>query len=154
MAQELHAFRDILAQQMSGFADTIMLEVQRMEGGAEPLSEACRQSHERTDKARRKLGQRKLLTNLTTHIMGLDMSLTKRTYVKNWDWMKPEDTHLVTVLKGGKPTGIKPERVGEIIEDVAYWRKANAIHLGGSSTKYNTAMTILRGIPRERGGSP
>lgn len=60
--------------------------------------------------------------------MGLDMSLTKRTYVKNWDWMKPEDTHLVTVLKGGKPTGIKPERVGEIIEDVAYWRKANAIH--------------------------
>lgn len=31
VAQELHAFRDILAQQMSGFADTIMLEVQRME---------------------------------------------------------------------------------------------------------------------------
>jgi len=56
------------------------------------------------------------------------MSLTKRTYVKNWDWMKPEDKHLVTVLKGGKPTRIKSERIGEIIEDVAYWRKANAIH--------------------------
>jgi hypothetical protein len=31
VAEELHAFRDILAQQLSGFADTIMLEVQRME---------------------------------------------------------------------------------------------------------------------------
>ena len=56
------------------------------------------------------------------------MYLTKRTYVKNWNWIKPEDKHLVTVLKDGKPTDIKPERISQIIEDVAYWRKAYAIH--------------------------
>lgn len=61
--------------------------------------------------------------------MGLDMYLTKRTYVKNWNHMKPEERHQVTVLKGGQPvTDIQPERVREIIEEVAYWRKANAIH--------------------------
>lgn len=31
VAEELHAFGDTLARQMSAFADTIMLEVQRME---------------------------------------------------------------------------------------------------------------------------
>jgi hypothetical protein len=36
--------------------------------------------------------------------------------------------HRVTVLKGGKPTGIEPERVSELVEEVACWRKANAIH--------------------------
>jgi len=61
--------------------------------------------------------------------MGLDMYLTKRTYVKNWDHMTPEEKHKVTVKKGGKVrTDIKPERVSEIIEEVAYWRKANEIH--------------------------
>jgi len=48
--------------------------------------------------------------------------------VKNWDNMGPEERHQVTVLKGGKPTTIKPERVSYVIEQVAYWRKANAIH--------------------------
>lgn len=56
------------------------------------------------------------------------MYLDKRTYVKNWSWMKPQSRYEVTVLRGGKPTRIKPERVKEIIEEVAYWRKANAIH--------------------------
>jgi len=56
------------------------------------------------------------------------MYLSKRTYVKNWDWMKPEDKHLVTVLQGGKTTHIQPQRIREIIEEVAYWRKANAVH--------------------------
>lgn len=56
------------------------------------------------------------------------MYLTKRTYVKNWDWIKPEDKYHVTVLKGGSPAHIKQERVSEIVEEVAYWRKANAIH--------------------------
>jgi hypothetical protein len=60
--------------------------------------------------------------------MGLDMYLEKRTYVKNWSRMKPENQHQITVLKGGKPTKIKPERIREIVEEVAYWRKANAIH--------------------------
>lgn len=59
--------------------------------------------------------------------MGLDMYLTKRSYVKNWDYMEPEQRHTVTVT-GPKANGIRPERIREIIEDVAYWRKANAIH--------------------------
>ena len=29
--------------------------------------------------------------------MGLDMYLHKRTYVKNWDHMGPEDRHTITV---------------------------------------------------------
>ena len=56
------------------------------------------------------------------------MYLTKRTYVKNWDYMKPKQRYKVTVLKGGKPTHIKPERVSYITEVLGYWRKANAIH--------------------------
>lgn len=61
--------------------------------------------------------------------MGLDMYLTKRSYVKNWDHMKPEERHEVSVFRNGVAvTHIKPERVSYIIEEVAYWRKANAIH--------------------------
>lgn len=60
--------------------------------------------------------------------MGLDQYLNKKTYVKNWDHMKPEERHEVTVTKNGKPVGIKPERVSYITEQVGYWRKANQIH--------------------------
>ena len=60
--------------------------------------------------------------------MGLDQYLTKRTYVKNWEHQKPEEHHEITVKKGGKPTGVKPERITNIVEEVGYWRKANAIH--------------------------
>ena len=60
--------------------------------------------------------------------MGLDMYLSKRTYVKNWDFMKPEELHEVLVTKNGVEVGIKPQRVSEIVEEVGYWRKANAIH--------------------------
>lgn len=61
--------------------------------------------------------------------MGLDMYLSKRTYVKNWDHMKPEERHEVSVTRNGTAVAhIKPERVKYIIEEVAYWRKANAIH--------------------------
>lgn len=60
--------------------------------------------------------------------MGLDMYLVKKTYVQNWDHMKPEQLHQITVLRGGKPTHIKPERIQYIIEQVGDWRKANAIH--------------------------
>lgn len=61
--------------------------------------------------------------------MGLDMYLTKRIYVQNWEHNGPEGQHQVTVLLGGKPhPGVKPERVSYVIEEVAYWRKANAIH--------------------------
>lgn len=59
--------------------------------------------------------------------MGLDMYLSKRTYVKNWDHMAPEERHTVTVV-GPEAVHIKSERVSHVEEQVAYWRKANAIH--------------------------
>lgn len=61
--------------------------------------------------------------------MGLDMYLMKETYVKNWNHQSPEERHEVTVKRGGKVRpDIKPERVSRVVEQVAYWRKANAIH--------------------------
>lgn len=61
--------------------------------------------------------------------MGLDMYLEKHTYVEQWDHHPTEKRYAVTVTRGGKPVpSIKPERVTYIVEQVAYWRKANAIH--------------------------
>ena len=61
--------------------------------------------------------------------MGLDMYLSKRTYVKRWDHHKPENKHEVIVNRGGKPReDIDSSRISEVIEEVMYWRKANAIH--------------------------
>ncbi len=61
--------------------------------------------------------------------MGLDMYLTKRHYVKNWDFQTDDEKHQITVQKGGKPrTDINLSKISGIIEDVAYWRKANQIH--------------------------
>jgi len=61
--------------------------------------------------------------------MGLDMYLSKKTYVKQWNHQEDEKKHKVTVKLGGKVRkDIKPERVSYIIEEVGYWRKANHIH--------------------------
>ena len=61
--------------------------------------------------------------------MGLDMYLEKKTYVKNWDHMKDEEKTEVTIKKGGKEmTQIRTERISEITEEIAVWRKSNAIH--------------------------
>lgn len=61
--------------------------------------------------------------------MGLDMYLEKQTYVKNWDFMTPEERHSIHVMKNGQTLGsIKQERVKYIIEEVGYWRKFNALH--------------------------
>jgi hypothetical protein len=61
--------------------------------------------------------------------MGLDMYLTKETYVKNWDWFKPEERWQITVHKGEvEEKNIKPSRISDITEQMGYWRKANAIH--------------------------
>jgi len=61
--------------------------------------------------------------------MGLDMYLYRKTYVQNWSYMKDADRHTITVKLGGVDrTDIKPERIAYIIEQVAYWRKANQIH--------------------------
>ena len=61
--------------------------------------------------------------------MGLDMYLYKKTYVQNWDFKKPEERYEIDIKLGGKPRAdIKPDRIAYIIEQVGYWRKANAIH--------------------------
>lgn len=61
--------------------------------------------------------------------MGLDMYLYRKTYVKNWDHYKPEKRFQITVQRGGDSfDAIKPERIAYIVEEVGYWRKANAIH--------------------------
>ena len=61
--------------------------------------------------------------------MGLDMYLSKKTYVKNWKHNPPEDKISITVKRGGKkhPT-IDPSKITYIQEEVGYWRKANQIH--------------------------
>lgn len=59
--------------------------------------------------------------------MGLDMYLYRKTYVKNWDHQKPEERHEITI-KGPMAASINVSRISEITEQVAYWRKANAIH--------------------------
>lgn len=55
------------------------------------------------------------------------MYLTKKSYVKKWDFQKKN--HEVDVKYDGEDRlDIKPERVSEIVEEVMYWRKANHIH--------------------------
>jgi hypothetical protein len=66
--------------------------------------------------------------------MGLDMYLTKKTWVGNQYAKEPSEMVQVvmpaTQDKALFPVKnkIKSERVSEIIESVGYWRKANAIH--------------------------
>jgi len=61
--------------------------------------------------------------------MGLDMYLSKRTYVKNWNFQKDEEKHKVTVKLNGKSRkDVKSKRISHIVEEVGYWRKANHIH--------------------------
>jgi hypothetical protein len=61
--------------------------------------------------------------------MGLDMYLSKRHYVQNWEHKGPEKQHKITVKLGGKKHPyINTEKISYIIEQVGYWRKANQIH--------------------------
>ena len=59
--------------------------------------------------------------------MGLDMYLSKKTYVKNWSHMSEDEKHNVTI-EGKYAKEIKPERITYIEEEIGYWRKANQIH--------------------------
>ena len=59
--------------------------------------------------------------------MGLDMYLSKKTYVKNWNHMSDDQKHTVSV-EGKSSKQIKPERITYIEEEIGYWRKANQIH--------------------------
>lgn len=57
------------------------------------------------------------------------MYLSKRHYVKNWEHNGTEGQFKITVKKGGKDYPlIKTDKITYITEEVAYWRKANAIH--------------------------
>ena len=63
--------------------------------------------------------------------MGLDMYLTRKTYVKNLNFQKEEGIPQweVIVNRGGKSySNIDSSKVKYVEEEVGYWRKANAIH--------------------------
>jgi hypothetical protein len=61
--------------------------------------------------------------------MGLDMYLSKKTYVKQWSHREAKEQFHVTVKKGTKKFDeIKTERVSYVVEEVGYWRKFNALH--------------------------
>jgi hypothetical protein len=61
--------------------------------------------------------------------MGLDMYLYKKTYVKNWEHNPDMEQHQIEVKKNGVVRNdIKPSRISYIVEEVAYWRKFNALH--------------------------
>lgn len=59
--------------------------------------------------------------------MGLDMYLTKKYYVQNWNHYPAEDRWDVKMKHGGKAFKVDGE-ITYIETQVAYWRKANAIH--------------------------
>jgi hypothetical protein len=59
--------------------------------------------------------------------MGLDMYLNKKTYIgANYEHRKV--TGKIDIKIEGKKVNIDFNKVSEIIEQVAYWRKANHIH--------------------------
>jgi len=61
--------------------------------------------------------------------MGLDMYFTKHIYVKNWEHTPDNLKHGITVKQGGKVRkDINAKKISNIVEDVAYWRKFNALH--------------------------
>lgn len=61
--------------------------------------------------------------------MGLDMYLYRKTYVKNWDFMKPENKVHIEISGNQEKIGhIEVDKISSIVEEVAYWRKANQIH--------------------------
>jgi len=61
--------------------------------------------------------------------MGLDSYLYKKNYIRTEDFYNEEFRNEVIVKTGGEiDTKIKPKRIRYIVEEVAYWRKANQIH--------------------------
>jgi hypothetical protein len=60
--------------------------------------------------------------------MGLDMYLSKKTYVKQWEHQGDDNFKVEVTKKGEAVSHIKPERISYIEEEVGYWRKSNQIH--------------------------
>ena len=60
--------------------------------------------------------------------MGLDMYLSRKYHIKNWNFLEDKDRHAITITKGGKPSAIQTSKITDVITEEMYWRKANAIH--------------------------
>lgn len=61
--------------------------------------------------------------------MGLDMYLSKKTYLNYWKLNSEEKQfNIIVKLNDEIYENIKPERISYIIEEVMYWRKSNQIH--------------------------
>jgi len=62
--------------------------------------------------------------------MGLDMYLSKKTYVKGYTITinKNGETNPSLKTSNSMDLNIKQERITYIVEEVAYWRKFNALH--------------------------
>ena len=58
--------------------------------------------------------------------MGLDMYLSRRQYVKNWNHTRPEDRFQGVAFKGN--VAIDLSKLTQLEFEVMYWRKVNAIH--------------------------
>ena len=58
--------------------------------------------------------------------MGLDMYLTRKRYVKNWEHTPKKQRHIIKVSKNGNE--IDTSKIMTIEFEEMYWRKANAIH--------------------------
>lgn len=59
--------------------------------------------------------------------MGLDMYLTKKTFVKQWEHT-PKEKRTTIKVEGWLASSIGADRITNIEEEVGYWRKANHIH--------------------------
>ena len=58
--------------------------------------------------------------------MGLDMYLYRKSWVDNSEWIKPEYRTEIKMTTGGKE--VDTSNIRYIVEEIGYWRKANAIH--------------------------
>src|SRR4051812_7040675 len=67
-----------------------------------------------------------------TLCMGLDMYIYKKLYVQNWDHMRPEERHTITVKRGDGSTYpnhiLDLSKINYVVSQAGYWRKANQIH--------------------------
>lgn len=58
--------------------------------------------------------------------MGLDMSLTRKKYVKNWSHTPKEERFQGVAFKGNE--AIELTKISYLEFEAMYWRKSNAIH--------------------------
>jgi hypothetical protein len=60
--------------------------------------------------------------------MGLDMYLSRKFYVKNWDFTETKDKFSIIITQGKEPSTIPIDKITTITTEEMYWRKSNAIH--------------------------